>query len=100
MEPAAKELLPQKKLEERSANRPMTAVSKERSEPAKERVKRLKSGENRLPAVVEAPTFAPKINKKSVAIVRDKKALTLIKPEQKQIVPEKTLPKVSDRYLL
>lgn len=78
----------------------MTAVPKEQPELAKEHSKRLKSGENRLPAVAEAPTFAPKINKKSAAIVKDKKASGLIKPEQKPIVQVKTLPKVSDKYLL
>lgn len=60
----------------------------------------MKSSENRLPVVTEAPTFAPKINKKSAAIVRDKKASVIVKLEQKPIAPEKTLPKVSDKYLL
>jgi hypothetical protein len=44
------------------------------SDPEKEKAKRLKSGENRLSAVVEAPTYTPQINKKSAAMVRDKKA--------------------------
>jgi len=47
-------------------------------------------------ATLAAITFALATNAQLI----DKKALTLIKPEQKQIVPEKTLPKVSDRYLL
>lgn len=65
----------------------------------KEKTKRLKSAE-RLSAIVETPMLSPKINKKSAAIVRDKKASVIVKPEQKPTAAEKTLPKVSDKYLL
>jgi hypothetical protein len=89
------------KIGQESLKRPLTARPKAVVSVDKEKITRLRSGQNRNPVIVEVPAQASKINKKS-AIISAKLRLeaAIPKPEVKQVAVEKALPKISDKYLL